>query len=93
MEVIMYTMKGCLHCNNLKKFLNERKISFIEKDIEDHEPEYEKFSKAVKSEYLPAVLIGKKAFLPEKSFKTIIQASRIIESYLAGLSHHGHHLG
>ena len=93
MEVIMYTMEGCPHCVKLKKILNENKISFIEKDIGDHEEEYDKFSEAVKSEFLPAVLIGKKAFIPDRSFKTISQAGTLIESYLRGLSHHDRHLG
>ena len=89
----MYTMKGCIHCDKLKKILKENKIPFNEKDIEKYEEEYNKFSEAVKSEYLPAVLIGKKAFIPERSFKTISQAGSLIESYLKGLSHHGRHLG
>ena len=93
MEVIMYTMKGCPHCDRLKKILNENKISFIEKDVGDHEEEYDKFSEAVKSEFLPAVLIGKKAFIPDKSFKTIPQAGTLIESYLQGLAYRDRHLG
>ena len=61
MEVILYTMKGCPFCDDLKKILNENKVPFLEKDIEDNEKEYDKFSEAVKSEFLPAVLIGKKS--------------------------------
>ena len=91
MEVIMYTMGGCPHCDRLKKILNENKISFIEKDVDEYEPEYEKFSEAVKSEYLPAVLIGKKAFIPDKSFKTIEQAGKTIQNFLPEQSRHGHH--
>ena len=44
--------------------------------------EYDKFSEAVKSEFLPAVLIGKKAFIPERSFHTIDQANKVIRNYL-----------
>jgi len=93
MEVILFTMKGCEHCDHLKKILNERKISFIEKDIDKNKKVYDDFSKAVKSDYLPAALIGKKAFVPDQSFKTIVQAGSLIESYLSGLSHRGNHLG
>jgi len=54
---------------------------------------YESFSKKVESEYLPAILIGKKAFIPERSFQTIEQAVEIIQTHLSELSHRGHHLG
>ena len=93
MEVIMFTMKGCPHFDNLKKKLTENKISFIEKDVDEHEKIYEKFSKAVKSDFLPAVIIGKKAFIPDRSFKTIDQGAQLIENYLREQDHHGHHLG
>jgi len=89
----MFTMKGCHHCDNLKKKLTENKISFMEKDVDEHEKMYEKFSKAVKSDFLPAVIIGKKAFIPDRSFKTIDQGAQIIEDYLLEHDHQGPHLG
>ena len=82
MEVIIYTMKGCPYCDELKEKLNESNISFIEKDIDKNIKEYDKFSEAVKSEFLPAILIGKKAFIPERSFHTIDQANKVIGNYL-----------
>lgn len=93
MEVILFSMKGCPYCDDLKNKLEEKKIRFVERDIDEHEILYESFSKKVDSEFLPAVVIGKKAFVPEKSFKTIEQAADIIENYLQGLSHRGNHLG
>ena len=91
MKVVVFSMEGCPHCDNLKNILKERNISFVERDVDKHEVLYENFSRAVKSEFLPAVVIGKKAFLPEKSFKTIEQAGEIIQNYLQGLDHHDHH--
>ncbi len=93
MEVILFTMKGCSHCDNLKKKLNESNVPFVEKDVEIFNEIYEKFSKSVGSEYLPAVLIGKKAFIPDKSFQTIEQANHIIKNYLLEQSRRGNHLG
>ena len=93
MEVVVYTMKGCPHCDTLKKILNEKKITFTEKDVDDNEKSYNNFSKAVDSEYLPAILIGKKAFLAERSFKTIEQAGNIIQNFLLEQNRRGHHLG
>jgi len=93
MEVILFSMKGCPYCDDLKNKLEEKKIRFVERDVDEHEILYESFSKKVDSEFLPAVVIGKKAFVPEKSFKTIEQAADIIESYLQELSRRETHLG
>ena len=93
MEVVVFTMKGCPHCDELKKILVEKKITFTEKDVDDNEEIYNKFSKAVDSEYLPAILIGRKAFLAERSYKTIKQAGNIIQNFLLEQEHRGHHLG
>ena len=93
MKVILFRKKGCPHCDNLKQQLTERKISFIEKDVDEPENDllYESFSKKVDSEFLPAVVIGKKAFIPDRSFNTIDQAADIIENHLQGLSHRENH--
>lgn len=90
---IVFSMEGCPHCDNLKKQLTERNIEFIEKDVDKKENEllYESFSEKVDSTYLPAILIGKKAFIADKSYSTIDQAVNIIENYLQGLSHRENH--
>ena len=85
-KVILFTMKGCPHCDKLKNKLKENKIQFVEKDVDKHEKIYEQFSKAVKSDYLPAVLIGKRAFVPDRSFKSINEASKVIKNYLSAQS-------
>jgi glutaredoxin len=93
MEVIVFSMEGCPHCDNLKEKLTEKEIKFTVKDVDENEVLYESFSKKVESEYLPAILIGKKAFIPERSFQTIEQAVEIIQTHLSELSHRGRHLG
>ena len=82
MEVKMFTMKGCSHCDNLKKQLKENKIDFVELDIDENKKLYDSFSKKVKNEFLPAVLIDKTAFLPDKSFNTIDEAVVQIKTHL-----------
>ena len=93
MEVIVFSMDGCPHCDNLKTQLKENNIPFTEKDVDKHEVLYESFSTKVDSEYLPAILIGKRAYIPERSFQTIEQAVELIQTRLSELSRHGHHLG
>ena len=91
-NIILFTMKGCPHCDKLKKTLNEYNISFEEKDVDKNVKLYENFSKAVDSDYLPAVLIGKKAFIAERSFKTIKQAGEVIQNFLLEQDRHGNRL-
>jgi glutaredoxin len=88
MEVtpIVFSMEGCPHCDNLKNQLKEANINFIEKDVDENERLYESFSRKVDSEYLPAVIVDKKVFLPERSFKTIDDGVELIKRYLQELS-------
>ena len=54
MEVVVFTMKGCPHCDELKKILIEKKITFTEKDVDDNEEIY-RIITANKTMYGPAV--------------------------------------
>jgi len=51
-------------------------------DVDEHEELYEKFSKKVNNEYLPAILIEKTAFLPDRSFQTINEAVELVKKHL-----------
>jgi len=75
-------MKGCPHCDNLKDKLKENKIDFVVIDVDENEKLYEAFSKKVKNDFLPAILIDKTAFLPDKSFNTIDEAVIQIKTHL-----------
>jgi glutaredoxin len=80
-KVKVFSMKGCPHCENLKNKLNENNISFIEIDIDENEKLYETFSKKVGNEFLPAILIDRTAFVPEKSFNTIDEAVELVKNH------------
>lgn len=82
MDIKIFSMRGCPHCVNLKNKLKEENIEFTEYDIDEHSEMYDKFSKIVGNEFLPAILIGKTAYVPEKSFKTIDKAVELIKSHL-----------
>jgi glutaredoxin len=81
-EVKVFSMKGCPHCENLKNKLKENKINFIELDIDENEKLYDAFSKKVDNEFLPAILIDRTAFVPEKSFTTIDEAVSLVKNHL-----------
>ena len=82
MLIKVFTMKGCPHCVNLKTKLKENNIEFNEIDIDENEKMYDDFSKKVDNEYLPAIIVGKTAFVPEKSFKTIDEAVDLIKQHI-----------
>jgi glutaredoxin len=80
-RVKVFSMKGCPHCENLKNKLNENNIDYIEIDIDENEELYETFSKKVDNEFLPAILIDRTAFVPEKSFNTIDEAVELVKNH------------
>ena len=82
MEINVFSMKGCPHCDNLKNKLKENNIEFVEIDIDDDNLLYERFSKKVDNEFLPAILIGKTAYVPERSFTTIDEAVELVKKHL-----------
>ena len=82
MEINIFSMKGCTHCDNLKNKLKENNIEFVEIDIDDNNLLYERFSKKVDNEFLPAILIGKTAYVPERSFTTIDEAVELVKKHL-----------
>jgi glutaredoxin len=82
MEIKVFSMKGCPHCDKLKNKLTENKIDFVEVDVDENEKLYKSFSKKVNNDLLPAVLIDKTAFLPDKSFNTIDEAVIQIKTHL-----------
>lgn len=55
--VVLFTMKGCPHCTDLKTKLTEQNITFYERDIFEHSDEYDVFSEITENEYVPAFMI------------------------------------
>ena len=42
LEVIVFTMEGCPFCVDFKKMLEENRIDFHDRDIEDYKDEYDR---------------------------------------------------
>jgi len=89
--VILYTMKGCPHCSEIKKMLKESKINYDEKDIDDYKEEYNNFVILTKNEYLPALTLLEikknndpkvKLITPDDDFKDLNEAVDIIKNFL-----------
>lgn len=86
---IIYTMKGCPHCEHIKQLLDESKIDYIARDVDEHDSEYEDFKKLTGSDYVPALLIIEKDdenitpyfYVPEKHYNEITEAVDIIKKH------------
>lgn len=72
-------MKKCPYCDELKERLDEMKIQYDEVDIHDNEEVFNEICKTTKTETVPLVLVGKFIVAAELSFRTIEEASLIIQ--------------
>lgn len=91
-NLVLYTMDGCTYCTELKESLDKQNISYIERDIDENEEEYEFFVRINEgNRYVPAFMIfdsaeGKvfnpRSFLPDRDFYNIDEASSIIKEVI-----------
>ena len=40
-QVVLYSMKGCPFCDQMKDLLKESNVDYIERDIDEYEREYD----------------------------------------------------
>jgi glutaredoxin len=90
LNVIVYTMKGCPHCIDFKKMLEENKIEYIDRDIDEFKEEYDIFSEVIKNDMIPALLIiedsnkNPKSYLyaPDRDYMELTEALDIIQKHV-----------
>jgi len=86
-------MKSCPHCNTVKEMMEKKDISFIERDIDDFDDEYQKvIVENTKNEYLPAFCLldikEEKSssevtiMTPDDDFESLEEAVQKIEKFL-----------
>lgn len=88
--LVLYTMKGCPHCIELKKHLKEQSIKYLERDIDVHQEEYDAFAEEVGNDFVPAFMIIETKnkdvtadlFAPERDYNLITEALDIIKQKL-----------
>jgi len=90
-KVILYTMKGCPWCLDMKAKLKESKIKFIERDIDKHKDEYDLFVEATGNDFVPAFMLieikngnssNVKLMAPDKDFQDLNEALNKVQDYL-----------
>jgi glutaredoxin len=57
LDIIVYTMEGCSHCENFKKLLEEANITYYDRDVFNYQEEYDMYVKITKSEFIPSLLL------------------------------------
>ena len=77
-EVVMYTMKSCAFCKQLKDILNEKSIEYVEKDSEVHVNEWEQVKAVTMIPMFPTILLDDEYFIPQRDFQTAQQGAELI---------------
>ena len=89
--LILYTMNGCPFCQMMKDRLNEEKINFYERDIEEHSDEYDMFVEITENDFVPAFMIIEgneekqpisSLYAPDRDFNDIDEGVKIIKEKL-----------
>ena len=82
-------MKGCPFCVDFKKMLEENRIDFHDRDIEDYKDEYDLFSEITGNDMIPALLVIEgtekkhKSFMyvPDKDYNDLSEAVDLINKH------------
>jgi glutaredoxin len=91
-HVVVYSMRGCPHCHDLKDMLVKEGIDFVDRDIDDNKDEYDIFVEVTKNDYVPALLIieeeGEKyesfLYAPDRDYEELTEAVDIVKKHLKG---------
>lgn len=77
--IVIYGMKKCGYCVNLKTKLVQNNIQFIYRDIDEYKEEFNKIIEKTKNDLVPVILVEKNILVPSISFNTIDEAVDIIK--------------
>lgn len=87
---VIFTMKSCSHCHEFKNMLTEAGIEFIDRDIDEHEEEYDMFVEATGNDFVPAFMLVENPesekpttglYAPDRDFEDVEQGLNIIREF------------
>jgi glutaredoxin len=89
LSIVVYTMKHCPYCHELKDMLTKEGIEFYDRDIHEYEEEYNVFTEITSNEFIPALLIvegdeeNHESFLyaPDRNFNDLNEAVDIVKGH------------
>lgn len=89
---IVYTMKGCPFCSMMKEELEKNQLPYVERDIHEHEEEYDEFVTLTENEYVPSFMLltldeeenahDVRLLAPERDYNEINEGVEIIKKYV-----------
>ncbi len=88
---IVYTMKGCPFCVELKEMLEKEDIFYVDRDIHEHEEEYDMFVNITGNDFVPAFMLIEspesdepltELFAPDRDFDDINEGFKIIKNFI-----------
>lgn len=89
---VVYTMKGCPFCIMMKEELEKENITFLERDIDECEEEYDQFVSVTENEYVPALMLltldeeenasNIKLLAPDRDFQDIYEGVKLVKEYI-----------
>ena len=80
-NIIMYTMKSCGYCVQMKKSLNESEVQFEERDSKEWKEDWEKVKAITRSAVFPTFVIGKEYLVPNRDFNSPKEAVQVLQYY------------
>ncbi len=88
--VVLFTMKSCPHCVEMKEMLVNEGIDFVDRDIDDYEEEYNMFVEITENEYVPAFMLIEnpetdpisELYAPDRDYDDLEDGVGIIKEWL-----------
>lgn len=83
-KVTIYTMSNCPYCTELKELYDKENIEYRNVDIDllENQEEFNQILETSKAEEVPIVRVEKQLFIPNVSFKTIVEAVELTKRFL-----------
>jgi glutaredoxin len=88
---VIFTMKGCPFCVELKEMLEKEDIFYVDRDIHEHEEEYDMFVNITGNDFVPAFMLIEspesdepltELFAPDRDFDDINEGFKIIKNFI-----------
>jgi len=88
--VVLFSMKSCPFCVQLKEMLEKEDILFFDRDIHENKEEYDLFVEITGNDYVPSFMLIEnpeldaktELFAPDRDFQDINEGLEIIKSFL-----------
>ena len=88
--IVLFTMKGCPHCVEMKEMLIKEGIDFVDRDIDEYEEEYNMFVEITENEYVPSFMLIEnpetepvsELYAPERDYDDLEDSVGIIKEWL-----------